>query len=377
MIRTHLTTALVLAGICGGWAAPVLADTIVWVDNKKPRTNIKVLKENTQEVVFLPNTQGAKEQTVKANTVRTVLYEDAPDAFRVADQERGQKRWQAAIKGYEKAMRAAGVRDWIKVYGSFYLGECYRRLGSVSAANYDTAIQHFQACLAAQSDPRFLAEVLYGYAQALRGKKDFAAAEAKLGELSKAVSDHGLDQSWDFRAQLEAARLLEAQDRFSEAGAKYRALKGRAQGQFADLANLATMREGLCLVYGGKFADARSHFQGLIRSAGPEEWEVRAGAHLGLGLCYFQEENFDKARYEFLRVNAVYGNTEAHAEATYWAAKSNLHRADKEKGVKPMAILQFKQVVLLHGDTPWADKAEEELVKLGVSREELARLRKS
>ena len=75
-------------------------------------------------------------------------------------------------------------------------------------------------------------------------------------------------------------------------------------------------------------------------------------------------------------MNAVYGNTEAHAEATFWAAKSNLRLADKEKGVKDMAKLQFTQVLMLHSDSPWADKAEEELIKLGMGREELTRLRK-
>jgi outer membrane protein assembly factor BamD (BamD/ComL family) len=373
-MRPSLLPVLALAGLAllGPSAA---ADTLVWAGNKKPRPGVKVLRENTKEVVFLPSGQGAKEQTVKAAEVRTILYEDAPEAFRVADQERGQKRWAAAAKGYEKAMRAAGVRDWIKVYGNFYLGECYRRLGSVADANYDTAIQHYKATLAQQPDCRILAEVLYGLAQAHRGKKDYASAETRLGELSKAVSDHGLDPSWDFRAQLEAARLLESQDRFGEAGAKYRALKGRA-GVPADIANLATMREGLCLVYGNKFDEARSHFQGLVKSAGVEEWDVRAGAHLGLGLCFYREEKFVEARYEFLRVNAVYGNTEAHAEATFWAAKANLRLTEKEKGVTEMAKLQFTQVMLLHGDSPFADKAEEEMIKLGVSREDLARIRK-
>lgn len=372
----RIPLAIVAGAVALGLAAEaVRADTIVWVGNRKPRPAVKVLKENTKEVVFLPNSPGAKEQSVKAAEVRTVIYEDAPEAFRVADQERGQKRWAAAAKGYEKALRAAGVRDWIKVYANFYLGECYRRLGAASAANYDTALQHYQAVLAQQRDCRMLAEVLYGLAQALRSKKDYATAEAKLAELSKAVSDHGLDSSWDFLAQLEAARLLEAQDRFGEAGAKYRALKTRA-GAPAAIANLAAMREGLCLVYGNKFDEARTHFNGLIKSSGNEEWDVRAGAHLGLGRCFYGEEKFAEARHEFLKVNAVYGNTEAHAEATYWAAKSNLRLADKEKGVKEMAKLQFSQVLLLHADSPFADKAEEELIKLGVSREELSRLRK-
>lgn len=367
----------ILAGVVGAlWAAaPALADTIVWVGNKKPRAGVKVLKENTKDVVFLPNSPGAKEQTVKAAEVRMVLYEDAPEAYRVADQERGQKRWAAGAKGYEKALRAAGVRDWIKVYANFHLGECYRRLGAVSAANYDTAIQHYEAALAAQRDCRMLAEVLYGLAQALRGKKDYAGAGAKLAELSKAVSDHGLDPSWDFTAQLEAARLLEAQEQFGEAGAKYRALKGRA-GVPPAVSNLAVMREGLCLVYAGKFDDARSHFQALIKSAGKDEWDVRGGAHLGLGRCFYGQEKFAEARYEFLKVNAVYGNTEAHAEATYWAGKANLRLAEKEKGAKEMAKLQFSQVLVQHADSAFADKAEEELVKLGMSREELSRLRK-
>jgi len=372
----RLLFSIVPALITVAWcAAPAVADTIVWIGNKKPRPAVKVLRENTKEVVFLPNSPGAKEQTVKAAEVRTVLYEDAPEAFRVADQERGQKRWAAAAKGYEKALRAAGVRDWIKVYANFYLGESYRRLGTVAAANYDTAIQHYGAALSAQRDCRMLAEVVYGLAQALRGKKDYAAAGAKLGELSKAVSDHGLDPSWDFLAQLEAARLLEAQEQFGEAGAKYRALKGRA-GAPPAMANLAAMREGLCLVYGNKFDEARRHFQGLIKSAGKDEWDVRAGAHLGLGRCFYGEEKFAEARHEFLKVNAIYGNTEAHAEATYWAAKSNLRLAEKEKGAKETAKLHFSQVLVLHADSPFADKAEEELVKLGVSREELSRLRK-
>ena len=114
----------------------------------------------------------------------------------------------------------------------------------------------------------------------------------------------------------------------------------------------------------------------VIDGAGANEWEVRAGAHLGLGLCYYQSESFQEARYEFLKVNALYGNTEAHAEATFWAAKANLRRGDKEKNVKLAAKLRFRQVLVLHPESRWADKAEEELIKLGESREAIARLRR-
>jgi len=268
------------------------------------------------------------------------------------------------------------VRDWIKQYANYNLGECYRRLGATNAAAYDTAIEHYQAVLAAQNDCRFIADTKFGLAIAMRGKKDFSGAEGVLKELEGDVTTHGLEKRWGVTARLESARLLESQDRFGEAEAKYRSLGGSVRASFPEIANLANMRAGLCMVAAKKFDAARSHFSDLLRSAGDDEWEVRAGGHLGLGLCFYAEEEYQKARYEFLKVNAVYGNTEPHAEATYWAAKTNLKRQEKDKTSRLEAKMQFREVIALHPESSWADKAEKELLDLGESSDAIARLRR-
>lgn len=370
-VAAFATLALGLA------SSAATADTIVFSEaGKRPRSKVKVLRENAKEVVFQSGGEGSPEIAVPSKEVRTVVYDDAPAAYAVGDQEKGSKRWAEAAKGYEKALKASGVRDWIKTYGNFNLGECYRRLGATNSTAYDTAIEHYQAVLSAQSDVRFLAETKFGLASALRGKKDFPGAERVLKELEGDVTTHGLAKQWGVTARLESARLLESQDRFGEAEAKYRSLAGSVRADFPEVANLANMRAGLCMVAAKKFEDARRHFSDLVRSAGDDEWEVQAGGHLGLGLCFYAEQEYQQARYEFLKVNAVFGNTEAHAEASYWAGHCNLQRQDKEKTARAEAKMLFREVIALHPESTWADKAEKELIELGESNEAIARLRR-
>jgi len=371
---TTLGVAALAVALCAPSAG---ADTIVFsAAGKRPRSKVQVLRENAKEVVFQSGGKDSPEIKVPSKDVRTVVYDDAPAAYSVGEQEKGSKRWAEAAKQYEKALKASGVRDWIKTYANYHLGECYRRLGATNASAYDTAIEHYQAVLSAQSDVRFIAETKFGLATALRGKQDFSGAERVLKELESDVTTHGLDKKWGVTARLEAARLLESQERYGEAEAKYRSLGGSVRANFPEVANLANMRAGLCMVAAKKFDDARRHFTDLARSAGDDEWEVQAGAHLGLGRCFYAEQEYQEARFEFLKVNAEYGNTEAHAEATYWAALCNLKRQEKEKTARRAAKMQLREVIALHGESTWADKAEKELLDMGESAEAIARLRR-
>ncbi len=373
-------SALAVAAVAMSFAlaAPAAqADTIVFsAVGKRPRSKVRVLRENAKEVVFQSGGKDSPEIKVPAREVRAVVYDDAPASYAVGEQERGSKRWGEAAKAYEKSLSAAGVRPWIKQYANYNLGECYRQLGATKSSAFDTAIEHYQAVLAAQTDCRFIAETKYGLAIAMRGKKDFSGAERVLKELEGDVTTHGLAKHWGVTARLESARLLESQGRFGEAEAKYRSLGGSVRANFPKVANLANMRAGLCMVAAKKFDDARRHFSDLLRSAGDEEWEVQAGGHLGLGLCFYAEEEYQQARYEFLKVNAVYGNTEPHAEATYWAGKSNIQRQEKDKTARLEAKMQFREVIALHPASTWADKAEKELLELGESSDAIARLRR-
>ncbi len=357
-----LGTAVVL-----GLSTPSPADdTVIFRGGQKPRSKVTVTKETCQTVVFRsggPNDPEAP--PVKAEEVLNVVYGDAPDEFKVGETFRSGKRWAEAAAAYEKALGKKGVRDWLPVYGKFYLGECYRMLGEGDPASLDKAIGSYRELLTAKPDSRFLPEARYHLATCLRAKRDFAGAEAELRALDGEVSKFGLPKVWGVKTQMAFAGILESQGKWNEAEAKWAALARSAGADFPAEANMAQMRQGLCMVEQQKFDAARSHFEGLVRQSKETEWDVRAGAHLGLGKCYFQQKDFKKARFELLQVDALYGIADVHAEALFWAGRTNMMLEETEPQARQAARLLFTAVLVRHPSSTWSKKAMKELEPLG------------
>lgn len=374
MTTTHMTGFRILAAALAlAWAAPARADSIVFTDPKKsPRLNITVSKETCKEVVFASAGGGTGETTLPAKDVKAVLWGDAPDEYRVGETEFRSGRWAEAATAFEKA-KSGKARPWLGLYCDFYLGECRRRLGEGDPAQIDAAIKHYDAALAAQADTRLIVPLKNGLAACHREKKAYGAAEQVLKGLLNDVTTYGLDPRVGILAEIEIARLLEAKGEFAGAGARYTSLVGRVPNGMQDVANLAKMRAGLCLVAEQKFPEAKSHFESLLRGAAYDEAEVQAGAHLGLGHCFYRQNEFQQARIEYLTVNAQFGTTEYHAEATYFAARCYVQREEQEEQARAHAKRLFTEILVLHPKSPWAQKAFDDALKVGATREELER----
>ena len=377
MTATPLTILRILVAAVGlASASPARADSIVFADPKKsPRLNITVGKETCKEVVFSSAGGGAGETTLPAKEVKAVLWADAPDDYRVAETEFRSGKWAEAAAAFEKA-KGAKARAWLALYCEFHLGECRRRLGEGDPAQFDAAIKHYEAALAAQADTRLIVPLKNGLAACHREKKAYDAAEQVLKGLLNDVTTYGLDARVGILAETEFARLLESKGAFAGAGARYASLVGRVPAAMQDVANLAKMRAGICLVFQQKFPEAKGHFETLLRGATYDEAEVQAGAHFGLGHCYFRQNEFQQARIEYLTVNAQFGTTEYHAEATYYAARCYVQREEQEEQARAHAKRLFTEILILHPKSPWAQKAFDDALKVGATREEMERYRK-
>ncbi|MCI0340305.1 MAG: tetratricopeptide repeat protein [Planctomycetales bacterium] len=357
-----------LAGLALGLgvAVPASADAVIFRGGQKPRQNVTVTKETCQTVVFKSGGADAPEAPpVKAEEVVNVVYADAPDEFKVAETFRSGKRWAEAAAAYEKALGKKGVRDWLPVYAKFYLGECCRIMGEGDPASLDKAIGAYREVLQLKPDSRFLPEARYYLAACLREKRDFSGADAELRTLDGEVSKYGLPKVWGVKTQMAAAESLEKQGKWNEAEAKWGALARSAGAEFSAEANVAQMRQGLCMVEQQKYDAARSHFEGLVRQSKDTEWDVRAGAHLGLGKCWFQQKDFKKARFALLQVDALYGMADVHAEALFWAGRANMQLEETEPQARQAARLLFTAVLVRHPSSTWSKKAQKELEGLG------------
>ncbi|MHC5079839.1 MAG: tetratricopeptide repeat protein, partial [Planctomycetota bacterium] len=291
---------------------------------------------------------------------KEIHYYDAPQAFRTAVGLVGSKKYREAIEQFDAA-EGAGAREWLKVHALFHKAECYRLLGAQDASNYDTAVEMYDALLKEAPLTRFLAPALYYKGVSLRNAKKYGEANKAFQQLITEVGTKSLEESWASKADIAQARVKEAQGLFDEAEPKYDSIYQLNKSKDPAIANMALLRKGICKLKRKRYQEAKKYFEDLARKAegeGMQAREVRAGAAIGMGHCFYNDKNYLDARHWYLKAMVVYFSDEFNPEAMFHAADCYEKLKGKEKGAGERAKWIFSDLISRYPNSEWAKKAE-------------------
>ncbi len=310
-----------LAALPGPASAAEKGKDIIITTDGKSKEVTAVLEENFAHCRFRIGTQ---EQKIKITDVKQVVYYDAPEDFTEAMGLFGSKKYVEALGGFEKAKDASGVRDWIKQYALFYQAECNRKIGKASKANYKTAVEKYNELLTAVPGTKFFAEAMFYIGESLANLGDYDQAVAAYRKLQTEVSNKALEPKWAMEADIAEGRVLETKKDYVAAFHKYTSIHTSATRQgLKDIASMALLRQGLCMLAQDKAAEAEKFFNDIYNSAtgeGPDMRVVKGGACIGLGRCYLKANDPRKASFWFLKCVVVYFTSEEfHPQALYYA----------------------------------------------------------
>lgn len=347
--------ALILAGTAAFGADK--DDVIVLTDGTVKKVT-RIDEENYANVKF---TSGGRQDSVKAADVKEITYGDAPQAFKNGLGLLNSKKYADAIKELLKAQKAAGVREWLKGYTLYFLGEASRRAGTTDPSAFESAVEYYDQLLKEVPFTRFLPQALYYKGECLMRMEKYSEANEVFNSLISEQARKGFDASWASMGQIAQAKVLEAQGHHDQAYHKYESIERMATDR--DIKNMAKLRKGICLLAQKKYSEAKRYFQDLAESAEGESSaarEVRGGASVGLGHCFINENKYAEARHHFLKAMVIFFssddfNTEAmfHAGLCYEKLKSS------EPGADFRAKLIFSDLIRRYPNSPWTKKAKE------------------
>jgi tetratricopeptide (TPR) repeat protein len=329
---SRLGTIVVPAILAGALLSGVYADTIVRKNGTKMADMVVVL-ETIKETKYKLGDSGIM-QSMDSKKIARVEYESIPLAYEQAEADRKTCLFPSAINNYQKAM-AANPQDypWARQYAMFGIAETLRawaEAGDIS--RFSQAIGAYQGLLKFMPDTIHFYGCQLGMAKCLLAMKKYNEAS---GLFDKVIADN-YDDRYTIQAQIGKARILEVHKKFREAKHKYREIYNKARSLASsdpsakDIPNQALVREGACLVGMGKIDEAMSFFEDLIKQA--ESDEVLAGAHNGVGDCYYKKRRMEDAMWAFLKVAIVFEHITSEApKAFYYAYASMSEVAGKMK----------------------------------------------
>jgi tetratricopeptide (TPR) repeat protein len=367
--RTMLCALLLAAAwpLAAG-AAEAKKDVIVLLDGSERKVD-SVDEETYASVKY---TVSGRSDSVKAADVREVQYHDAPLAFKNATGLIASKKYKEALDQLKAAGAASGVRPWIKAYLSFLTAECYRGLGSSDPAYFVNAIEAYDQLLKEVPFTRFLPAALFQKGVCQRRAAKYDDATKTFTQLVTEVSTKSLPTAWGLRGNIEAAQVKEEQGLWDEAEQKYESIRMEAKNAGEkNIENMATLRKGICKIKQKKFGEAKTYFERIRteeegeRMRGKGETaasrEVRAGAAIGLGYCFWNDKNWEEARTQFLNALVVCPSSdEFNAEALYNAGLCYEKLKDKEgSGALNRAKVLMSDLLERYPGSKWAKTARD------------------
>jgi len=275
---TSMTHALSLPRSVGALAATLLLagwnsaqeeqDTLV-LANGSTETG-KVLEESWSGVSFQPE-KGAK-KVVPWDTIQAVDYFDAPEELQSGIAVLAAGNLEAAKEQFEQVLALTENRPMIVQQARFHLAYAEQRMGKTSeaTAGYTKLLQDFPKS-------RYLREAAENLLTLRLGENDAAGAQSVLDSLAQGAK--GVDGIEPLIGLLEA-RLLEGQDKNTEAGQRFAAVEALA-GARADLVQEAKLGRARVLLRENKAAEAEPIFRALITESPLPR--VQSGAWNGLG----------------------------------------------------------------------------------------------
>jgi tetratricopeptide (TPR) repeat protein len=159
---------------------------------------------------------------------------------------------------------------------------------------------------------------------------------------------------YQLKANVLAARALQAQEKFAEAQQLYDQVVN-AQVDSASAAReklFAQLGRAVCLAHQGRSEEARQLVEAIIRDNDPQDVELFARAYNALGVCYLKANQPKDALLAFLHTDLLFASeSDAHAEALYYLSQLWTQVGRSDRGVAAQTLLKSR-----YAGSVWANK---------------------
>ncbi len=372
MTRTRAAVLATLIASLSSFAPTALsaaADRIWQKSGGRPITGT-VSQDHYDEVKYR---RGTTDLTLPGSKVRAIDYGDAPESYEDALETRDEGDFENAVSLF-KASMTERVRDWIKVAAPYEIGETCRMWGARDRSKYKSAIESYDAALAANPKTRSRPAILFGRAQAKLGAGDLDGALADFDTLVTESVGNKYGTEWELKALYEKAKALDEGGRPDDAKRAFSALEKTARSlstqtqldegyrkMAAEHAGLARLEQGRVLIRDGRGSQAETFFKTIVSDTAEID-AVRAAALVGLGHSLQAQKKLKEAQMAFAQVRVRYfSNPDAVAEATYGLGLVSEELGPAEPKGSKLAQDYFLEVAQRFSGTRWAQKAQEKL----------------
>jgi tetratricopeptide (TPR) repeat protein len=331
--------ALALPALAGGGtnSAPQSKADIVKLKNGSEE-NGRIKSEEYGGLTFDPDK--GQQHTIAWNDIASIGYQGG-DEFDNAKGLIEQGKLEEALGALTQLLKPeAKLRALIKQNVIYYIGFVQNRLGKA-----DEAIESFKLVLKEFPKSRYLPDIADGLVSAYSMKTDLEGAKKALEELNSNAVAAGVEQNFSAVVAIQRGRILERQEKWSEAFSAYNAAQ-TTSGVTALASQQARLGQARCQVKQKKVSEAEALFRKISGEDAPNS--ILAGAWNGLG-DITKAEGRDKrdaavlldALYMYLRGVVVYGpvpgeSTYEYERALAGAAESfdNLSQVESNKDLK-------------------------------------------
>jgi TolA-binding protein len=293
--------------------------------------------------------------------VQEIVWGDAPEAFSAGLEFLEKGDYENAVQSFKLAAGARRVRDWIKLYPDFYAARALLAWGEKDSQRFSEALAVYERLAKDHAESRLAPEILLNIGICLLKMKDYSRAESVLREYEKKAFDDTFPMEWQVRAKEWNAILSEEKGDFRIASNKWKSLEEFASNNnLLKIQNRAIIAQGRSLLKSENYAQAEEFFSKLLDTHA-DNGAIMAGAHNGLGECYFQKKDMRRAYVEFCKVRALFFDSqEEKARATYWAALCADELANQIKrsssSFKTLARSYREELKKNYPETEWAKK---------------------
>jgi hypothetical protein len=345
-------------------AAPAAAQFIpkdgIYIDNSldKPRFPDFVIASESPQALFLKSPKGKvpaekivdivfplKPATLHLSTYRQAIIAEklARRATKPAERTKG---FADALAKYEETLQKLDPdQPYVQAHLRYKVADLLYLQGRDE--NKEESLQKAMAKLKefGKEHPKAwqLVRVLRMLAQLQLDRKEYAAAEQTYHDLAKAdvsadvrdnaavqallvamqagavLQDEGKKLEGEKKAEEGKAKLAEAQKQFAAVRAKLQALIGKLRGGSPQQLR-ARLALAECLGVGHDLPKAKAEVKTVLDQATADK-ALRGLAYATMGYCYYVNEQWQDARWEFLWVDTIYNqDAREHAKALYYLA---------------------------------------------------------
>ncbi len=333
---------------------------------------VTVIKETFTTVEYKLRGLGSS-LGIPAKDVARIEYDRKPDAYSAGLQSFQDQIYDQAIEDFMEAIKRGRGYHWVEQNALYNIATCYVKRGM-----YNEATSTFRKLLSTVPTTRFLPDAWLGIVKSTfhslgaAGEKQILKA---IQDFERAIKKNRLPRAYRHEVAYWKLRLRDAkrEDISTEADK----LSRDAAEENPGVANKAKILIGLNLL-GKDPNEARKFFEGVRRSAGDDQYGIKAAAYMGLGICIYRTSTEDKkgsyfkARDHLLRAITLGDKypdrveREIMVRALFYAGKCfYILRKDKSESHNARYARDlYREIKRDYKGTEWEKKANDELKKM-------------